>query len=254
MLKYVMEYTPLIGPCYCIGAKLLRRTQSSTLALSKTELIFMLNEDRSDYWLLCDGNNATPLRLRHYLGNVAKRSTRFSGIYISILSVTRPGSMVLEPTVSSRQMSPKKSLWVQLVDNGELVAGVVDRGGGSVGSRQSPNQPKCSQLPVDDKCVCVEVVVTVGTGTGEGVGVVTLVSSSLSSKQPNHPGVLHDDVEDVFVLVFVVVFSVVVSSKQPNQPGVLQVSVLLVVDVEVVVGIVKDVVLSVPLLSKNSQG
>ena len=64
--------------------------------------------------------------------------------------------------------------------------------------------------------------------------------------------VLHEVV--VVVLVEVVVVSVVVdSSRHPHQPGVLQVSVLvrLVVDVELGADEMVD---SVPLLSKNSQG
>lgn len=95
-------------------------------------------------------------------------------------------------------------------------------------------------------------------GAGDSVAVVIVVSSS--SKQPNQPGVLQVDVEVFFVLVFVFVvvdaLLVVLSSKQPNHPGVLHVSVLVLADVDddVDVGTVKDVVVSVPLLSKNSQG
>ena len=61
------------------------------------------------------------------------------------------------------------------------------------------------------------------------------------SRQPNHPGVLHVDVELVVVvmLVLVAVPEVeVVSSKQPHQPGVLQVSVRVLVRVDVDVAVV----------------
>ena len=125
--------------------------------------------------------------------------------------------------------------------------------GGSSPSRQSPNQPGYLQ---DDVAVGEdEVVVAVGTGAGDVVcDVLVEVFSPLSSLQPNHPGVLHVDVDVEHVEVDdVVVYAPVVvdSSRQPNQPGVLQVSVrvrvLIVVDV--IVGL-EVVVVSLPLLSK----
>lgn len=108
-----------------------------------------------------------------------------------------------------------------------------------------------------------EVVVTVGGGEGLAtVDVMVDVSSDGSlSLQPNQPGVLHVDVDEVeveVVLTVVVALLVVDSSRQPHQPGVLQVSVrvrVLRVRVVVDVGIDFDeVVVSVPLLSKYSHG
>ena len=79
-----------------------------------------------------------------------------------------------------------------------------------------------------------------------------------SSRQPNQPGVLHVDVDfdEVLLEVEVVVRESVVvdSSRQPNQPGVLHVSVRVRLEVVVVVGMTTVVVVSVPLLSKNSHG
>jgi hypothetical protein len=125
--------------------------------------------------------------------------------------------------------------------------------GGSSPSRQPPNQPGYSQVDVavsDD-----EVVVAVGAGAGDVVCKVDVVFSPLSSLQPNQPGVLHVDVEEVevdFVEVFVPV--VVDSSRHPNQPGVLQVAVRVrvLVVVDVIVGL-EVVVVSLPLLSKYCQ-
>lgn len=99
-----------------------------------------------------------------------------------------------------------------------------------------------------------DFVVMEGAGTGEGE---VIVIGSSSSKHPNQPGVLHVDVEVLAVVVTVfVIFGVVVvdSSRQPHQPGVLQVSVLvrLDVDVDVDAGILDEVDVLVPLLSKNS--
>ena len=88
-------------------------------------------------------------------------------------------------------------------------------------------------------------------------GLVVVVSSSVVvvvlSLQPNQPGVLQVEVDEVLVGVVVIIpdelvaIVVVVLSKQPHQPGVSQVSVrvrvILVVEDEDVV------VLSVPLLS-----
>jgi hypothetical protein len=139
--------------------------------------------------------------------------------------------------------------------------------GGSVGSKQPPNQPGYSQLEAFDEEVveCAEVVVMEGAGAGEGVA--ALVVDSSPSKHPNHPGVLQVEVDDLLVVVVVVVSVLEVdSSRQPHHPGVLQVSVLVLlvfdfvfevdvdVDVDVDVGTVKDVVVSVPLLSKYCQG
>jgi len=87
---------------------------------------------------------------------------------------------------------------------------------------------------------------------------VEVVFSPLSSLQPNQPGVLHVDVDEVDVDFDVVDPVVVVSSKQPHHPGVLHVSVrvrvLILVEVEVDVGFdVLEVVVSDPLLSKYCQ-
>jgi len=77
----------------------------------------------------------------------------------------------------------------------------------------------------------------------------------VGSLQPNHPGVLHVDVEVEDVIVVIVDPLVVVSSKQPHHPGVLQVSVRVRVEVEVEIMMVVVVVdESVPLLSKKPQG
>lgn len=101
-----------------------------------------------------------------------------------------------------------------------------------------------------------EVVVTVGAGAGVVV-IVMVVDVVSSSLQPNQPGVLHVEVDDVVVIVVLVCDLVVESSsRQPHQPGVLQVSVLVrldLVDVDVAVGFeLLVVVVSVPLLSKYS--
>jgi hypothetical protein len=67
----------------------------------------------------------------------------------------------------------------------------------------------------------VEVWVAVGTLLLDEVVVVAVVFSSL---QPNHPGVLQVDVEEVVVVVVLLLVSVpevvVVSSKHPHHPGV----------------------------------
>lgn len=128
-----------------------------------------------------------------------------------------------------------------------------------LGSLQ-PNQPGVSQvvLLLADEDVDVgreRVVVIVGTGAAvleelELVVVVVVVGSL----QPNHPGVLHVDVDVAVVeedVVVVVISVVVVLSRQPHQPGVLQVSVRVRVRVLVLERVV--VVVSVPLLSKNDQ-
>lgn len=103
-----------------------------------------------------------------------------------------------------------------------------------------------------------DVVVTVGAGAGvvdEDLEVEEDVVESSPSLQPNQPGVLHVDVEDVDVDFELVVVEpdVVDSSRQPHHPGVLHVSVLVrvLILVEVMVGFeVVDVVVSDPLLSK----
>lgn len=134
------------------------------------------------------------------------------------------------------------------------------REGGSLPSRQLPNQPGYMHEDVD---VGGEDEVVVAVGAGAGVVVcedfVVVVGSPLSSLQPNQPGVLQVDVEDVDVCLDVdVCVPVVVSSRQPHQPGVLHVSVLVrvlvLLDLEVDVGFeVLVVVVSVPLLSKYFQ-
>lgn len=135
-----------------------------------------------------------------------------------------------------------------------VVVGIWVFEGGSRSSRHPPNHPGYlhDEVWVGDE----EVVVSVGAGAGVALCDVLVVEVSVSSLQPNHPGVLHVDVDDVEVVVVLVCgFVVVGSSRQPHQPGVLQVSVLVLVDllVEVEVGLVKVVVVSVPLLSKYSQ-
>ena len=127
--------------------------------------------------------------------------------------------------------------------------------GGSSPSRQPPNQPGYRH---DDVEVGVdEVVVAVGAAAGDVVcDVLDVVFSPLSSLQPNQPGVLHVDVDDVEVLFDVVFPLVEVSSRQPHHPGVLHVSVLVrvLIFVEVDVGFeVLVVVVSEPLLSKYCQ-
>lgn len=88
--------------------------------------------------------------------------------------------------------------------------------------------------------------------------VVAVVDGSVSSRQPNQPGVLHVDVEEEEVDVLVVLVFlplVVVSSRHPHQPGVLHVSVRVRVDLDIEVDVGFDdevVVVSVPLLSKYS--
>jgi hypothetical protein len=89
---------------------------------------------------------------------------------------------------------------------------------------------------------------------------VVFVVVSSSSLQPNQPGVLHVEVDEVLVLVAVVAVAEddVDSSRHPHQPGVLHVSVRVRVDLEadadvdVGLGLDDDVVVSVPLLSKYS--
>jgi len=91
-------------------------------------------------------------------------------------------------------------------------------------------------------------VVLLVVAVGVVVDVVEVVVLSL---QPNQPGVWHVVVEVVVtseVVVVEVPVVVVVSSKHPHQPGVLQVSVRVRV-LEVEVGALEVVVVSVPLLS-----
>jgi len=107
----------------------------------------------------------------------------------------------------------------------------------SVTSLQPQNRPGVSHVFVLVVVVVVVVVVM------EVVLVVSVVV--ILSLQPNHPGVLHVDVDEVVVVVSVMV----VLSRQPHHPGVWHVAVRVRVkdDVEEVV-IVVDVV-SEPLLS-----
>ena len=98
-----------------------------------------------------------------------------------------------------------------------------------------------------------------GAGLATVVVIVEVSSEGPLSLQPNQPGVLQVDVDEVVVVLTVVVaLPVVDSSRQPHQPGVLHVSVrvrVLRVRVEVEVGFgLDEVVVSVPLLSKYSQG
>lgn len=101
-----------------------------------------------------------------------------------------------------------------------------------------------------------DVVVTVGAGAGVVV-IVMVVVEVVSSLQPNQPGVLHIEVDDVVVIVVLLCALVIDSSRHPHHPGVLHVSVrvrLDLVDVDVAVGFeLLLVVVSVPLLSKYSQ-
>ena len=115
-----------------------------------------------------------------------------------------------------------------------------------VGSLQ-PNHPGVLHVDVEVGC---EVVVIVGAGDALDVVVVSVVV--VESLQPNHPGVSHVVLELEVVVVDVVESAVVDSSRQPHHPGVLHVSVRVLVRVVVLV-LLFDVVLSVPLLSKNFQ-
>lgn len=99
--------------------------------------------------------------------------------------------------------------------------------------------------------VTTDVTVTVGAGAGVtesllSVEVVDVVV--IGSLQPNHPGVLQVEVDELEVEVDSVV--VVVSSKQPHQPGVLQVAVRVLVDDVDETAVVVELEL---LLSKYSQ-
>ena len=102
-----------------------------------------------------------------------------------------------------------------------------------------------------------DVVVAVGAGDGTVEVIFRVVDVVVSSLQPNQPGVLHVEVDEVDVLVVLLCDPVVDSSRHPHQPGVLQVCVLVRedfdVDVEVAVCFEEVVVVSVPLLSKYSQ-
>jgi len=98
-------------------------------------------------------------------------------------------------------------------------------------------------MDVGDSECFVFVAVTVGIVV---LGLLVVVVSSL---QPNHPGVLHVDVDVVVAVLLVVVVPevVVVSSKHPHHPGVSQVEVrvfVLVVEEEVV-----DVLVLFPVTS-----
>jgi hypothetical protein len=101
-------------------------------------------------------------------------------------------------------------------------------------------------VEVDEVGYVVGVAIVVVT---DGAGIASVVV--VGSLHPNHPGVLHVDVDVVVdVVVTVVVVVVVLSSKQPHQPGVLHVDVRVVVGAVVVV-VVEVVVISDPLLLKN---
>lgn len=95
-----------------------------------------------------------------------------------------------------------------------------------VGSLQ-PNQPGVLQVGevVIDEAVVDDVVaggVVVGEVLLAGWEMVFLVVVVTSSLHPNHPGVLHVEVDVVVVEVVVRVCSevVVVSSRHPHHPGV----------------------------------
>lgn len=136
------------------------------------------------------------------------------------------------------------------------VAGAVAR------SSQPPNHPGVSQDVVD----VVVADVLVGAVVNARVVVVSTVVVIGSSLHPNQPGFVQVVVVYVEVIVVLLVLGgmlvavpdvMVDSSRQPHQPGVLHVSVLVrvvvfEVDVLVLVG-AEEVVVSVPLLSKNFQ-
>jgi hypothetical protein len=130
----------------------------------------------------------------------------------------------------------------------ELAGAVVLEGAAGVVGSLHPNQPGVWQVLLD---VGWDVVVVI-EGAGDALGVVIVLEVVVvESLQPNHPGVSQVvlEVEDELLVVDAV--EVVVSSRHPHHPGVLHVSVLvLVLDVSV---LVKRVVVSVPLLSKNFQ-
>jgi len=154
------------------------------------------------------------------------------------------------------------ALALGLAPVGVVCAKDVDPGEAEVteteeGSLQPPNQPGSWHVlvPVGSE----EEAVGVRVGAGAALGVDTLAEDDdvvvdvvvVGSLHPNHPGVLHVDVdvEELLLLDVVVVAPLVVdSSRHPHQPGVLHVSVL--VRVELVVLLLVAVV-EVPLLSKN---
>jgi len=106
----------------------------------------------------------------------------------------------------------------------------VDAGGGVVvGSLHPPKKPGDLQEVVE---VCSDDVF-VAVGTNDALLLVVVVV--ISSLQPNQPGVLQLDVDDVVVVTSLVVVAplVVLSSRQPHHPGVLQVSVRVRVFVEI---------------------
>lgn len=112
-----------------------------------------------------------------------------------------------------------------------------------VGSLQ-PNQPRVSQLEV-------ALAVALGSEWLLDVGYEDVVV--VSSKQPNHPGVLHVEIHvGAAVLEAVLPLVVVVSSRQPHHPGVLHVSVLVRVCVAVLLAVELLVELEL-LLSKYFQ-
>lgn len=139
---------------------------------------------------------------------------------------------VVTGSVGSLQ-PPKKPGEVHVVEGaGDVVTG-------SVGSLHPPKKPGDVHV--------VEVVVAVGVGTAVIEGLARVVVDVLSL-QPNQPGVLHDVVVAVEVVLLVAVpVAVVVSSRHPHHPGVLHVSVLVCVLVDVdfdLVVVVSELLLS----------
>lgn len=138
----------------------------------------------------------------------------------------------------SRHIRPNQSSSVHQVVEAVGVGDRWDLDGGSEPSRHPPNQPGYLQDVVCEDVGEDVVVVAVGAGAGVvlwGLDFVVVGSSSSSpSLQPNHPGVLQDEVDVVFVFVVLVVVadSVVDSSRHPHQPGVLHVSVRVRVELD----------------------
>lgn len=167
--------------------------------------------------------------------------------HINILSSLKEESKPVQNTISHRKPSFHSAVG--------LAVAVVEV---EVGSLQ-PHHPGVLQVveeelrleDSDDEVLVLvtgaveDVVVTTGAALGDVMVVVKVMV--VGSLHPNQPGVLHEEV--VIVLVIVVVGVVeVVSSKQPHQPGVLQVSVRVWEVLELVVEIFV-VVVSLLLLS-----
>lgn len=131
----------------------------------------------------------------------------------------------------------------------------IETGEVVVGSLQ-PNQPGVIQVGevVVDEVVAGEVVageVVAGEVLVAGREMVLLVGVVVtSSLHPNHPGVLHVEVDVVVVEVVVCVDPelVVVSSRHPHHPGVWQVDVR-VCDLVVVVVVGGEVLVLLPVTS-----